>query len=243
MSGSLPDGYTLKARWLPAALVTVPLLVLMLSTFELDALLGLAGPATASLVFGVVAGEIARSRGKVVELSLVRKWSGLPTTRSLRAISDSDPERRRRRGQVEAVSGRQLPNLLEQETDPSGSDSIIERAVRAALVVLRSEDGSGFEVLHNENISYGFRRNLLALRPFGIVVSVAALGFTLAITVFGVLAWAVATPILLVQAVVGALWIAVATREWVREQAESFGERFFIVLDAAAARRVSLTEK
>lgn len=243
MTGNHLDAYTLKARWLPATLVTVPVLVLMLSTFELDALVGFAGPATASVLFGVVAGEIARSRGKVVEVLLVQEWNGLPTTRSLRAISDTDPERRRRRDQLEAVSGRQLPDLLEQETDPSGSDSIIERAVRAVLVVLRHEEGSGFDVLHNENISYGFRRNLLALRPFGLVVSLAALVFTLAVTVLGVLAWAVATPMLLVQAVVGVLWIAVARRNWVREQAESFSDRFFILLDAAAARRSTLPRK
>ncbi|MDN3495012.1 hypothetical protein QL996_03655 [Planococcus sp. APC 4015] len=237
MSG--PDAYTVKARWLPAALVTVPIVVLMISTFELDAFIGIVGPAGVSLLFGVVAGEIARSRGKGVELSLVRDWGGLPTTRSLRATPVSDPERRRRREQVEAVSGRRLPSLLEQESAPSESDTIIEQIVRTALAVLRSEESSGVDVLQNENISYGFRRNLYALRPFGLVVAVAAFGFTFAVTVLGILAWAVATPILLIQATVGVLWLAIARRDWVKEQAESFEDRFFIALDAAAARRTT----
>ena len=233
------DAYTVKARWLPAALVTVPIIVLMISTFELDALIGIVGPVGASLLFGVVAGEIARSRGKGVEVSLVRDWGGLPTTLSLRAIPVSDPHRRHRREQVEALSGRRLPSLLEQESAPSESDLIIEQVVRTALAVLRSEEGNGFDVLQNENISYGFRRNLLALRPFGLVIAVAAFGFTFAVTVLGLLAWAVATPILVIQAAVGVLWLAIARRDWVKEQAESFSDRFFIVLDATAARRAT----
>lgn len=235
MTGSPFDAYSLKARWAPAMLAIVPVLVLMLSAFDVAALIGTLGPATASLVVGFVANEIVRGRGRRVERALVREWGGLPTTRELRATSDPSPERRRRRQQVEKMSNRELPALIEQSEAPAASDRIVDQAVRTVLVVLRHGESAGISLLHKENISYGFRRNLLALRPFGLAVSLTAFIFTLVLNLNEVLSWAVGAPIIAVQLIVTALWVFVAKRAWVLEQAETFSDRFFTVLDAVAA--------
>ncbi|MCC4249669.1 hypothetical protein [Microbacterium testaceum] len=243
MVGGHFDSYTLKARWLPAALVTVPVLMLMLSTIELSALLGSVGPATASLLFGVVASEIARSRGRKIERELAGQWGGMPTTRALRAVAGADTEVRRRRLQLEAFTGRKLPGFAEQEADPRGADEAIAQAVRTALALLRSAAEAGTDLLQSENTSYGFRRNLFALKPFGLVVSAVALGIAVSVACVGLLSWLVVVPILLVQVLVTALWVLVARQSWVREQAEVFADRFFTVLDAATTLAAPVAAK
>ncbi len=226
------DAYTLKARWAPAAFVATPVLALALSTFELSAVVGLTGPATAALILGLLASELARSRGRLLQLRLVEQWDGLPTTRALRATpSPMQGLRARRRNQVAALSGNALPSYAEQVSEPVETDKIIARAVRVAIAQLRHDEAPSASILQSENTSYGFRRNLAGLRMFGLVVAILSILAGSLAALNGLITWNLALPMLAIQTAMAICWLLVPTHGWVKDQAEIFAERFFDAIE------------
>jgi len=59
----------------------------------------------------------------------------------------------------------------EEAADPTAADGLYQSAIDWLLEQTR--DTRKFSLLLNENIDYGFRRNLLGLKPIALVVSVA----------------------------------------------------------------------
>jgi hypothetical protein len=83
--------------------------------------------------------------------------------------------------------------------------------------------------VHDENIQYGFRRNLLGLKPIGLflVVAVAITAAIVAAVNFHP-ADAVALGI---DLLVGLGWVAEVNRGWVRQAADTYAERLFETLE------------
>jgi len=83
-----------------------------------------------------------------------------------------------------------------------------------------------------ENCNYGFRRNMLGLRPWGMSVSlltVLAVLAGLATTLVGISKFS--EGILALAAVVAVIafviWWRAVTRDWVKRVAETYAERLF----------------
>ncbi|HEY1594866.1 MAG TPA: hypothetical protein VGF74_05700, partial [Thermoleophilaceae bacterium] len=66
-----------------------------------------------------------------------------------------------------------LPTADEEAMDPDGADGAYDEA--AATLRELSRDPARFALLHKENTSYGFRRNLLGLRPWGRAIACVTL--------------------------------------------------------------------
>lgn len=64
--------------------------------------------------------------------------------------------------------------LEQEQADPTAAD----HSYAAAVAVLReaTRDTNRYPLVFAENVSYGFRRNCWAIRPFGIVTSSLAIG-------------------------------------------------------------------
>lgn len=169
------DRYSRQARLLPALLTLFPafltVAVWVPALYQLAA--GLTGLAIACGVLTVLA-HFARSRGRKLEKQLIQEWGGLPTTIWLRK---SD-------GYLEIETKQRYYNFLESSIpdwkapteDVEASDRLYSSAVRWLLE--RTRDVQQFPLVFKENISYGFRRNCLGLKPFAIAVSVLAAGYT-----------------------------------------------------------------
>jgi hypothetical protein len=66
-----------------------------------------------------------------------------------------------------------LPTEQEETADPQQADEIYDAAGLALRVRARGLPGA--ELVHEQNCEYGFRRNVLGLRPYALSVAVAGL--------------------------------------------------------------------
>lgn len=158
------DRYSLQARLAPALLTSFPAILLIAIQFPLlyETAAGLIGLV---LVCGVltVASHFARTRGKKVEERLNSKWGGRPTTRFL--LNANGELDNRTHSRYLAFFSKKVPDW--SLGDDKRAD--LESAVRWLLE--RTRDTSVYGLVFKENISYGFRRNCLGMRPIGLLIA------------------------------------------------------------------------
>ena len=73
------------------------------------------------------------------------------------------------RSYIEAHSGLTLPSIEQEESDPKSATD--ERLVAVKWLLEHTRPTAGATLLLDENISYGFARNLLGLKLYGLVIS------------------------------------------------------------------------
>jgi hypothetical protein len=168
----LKDPYQRQARTFPGLLTVLPLLVPLLWIFGpkspiLTALLGLVGGCGAIYALG----SVARGRGKRLEDKLFADWGGMPTTLILRhRDSFLDPvSKKRYHDAIKTKLGIALPTAAEESRDFPAADGMYTGATRLLREMTR---GKAHALLLKENIAYGFHRNMLAMRPIGILACV-----------------------------------------------------------------------
>lgn len=172
------DPYERPARLYPALLALLPLLALIMLLYGPKAK-ALTGAVTVAVSCGglYLTTNLCRELGKRLEEKLYRAWGGKPSTQLLR---HRDPT-------IEAVTKRRyhaflagkinvpFPNKDQEASDPGAADDIYQSGVRWLLNHTRPEDGKKFDLIFKENVAYGFRRNALGVKPFGLLLSVASL--------------------------------------------------------------------
>jgi hypothetical protein len=168
------DAYNRTARVFPALIALLPIGWTALAFGFVPPNLG-AG-VVALLVTGCALyffASLARSWGKTLETKLRQEWGTWPTTLFLRHRDNryEKPTKARYHAALAKLTGLTLPTEAEELNDPSGADEIYRSATKQ-LLELRC--GPQYELLHSENASYGFRRNLLGLKRIAISVAVAA---------------------------------------------------------------------
>lgn len=236
------DSYSLKARLFPAFIMLSPIALGAIAwapdgNLPLGSMLGLLGSGGLSVLLA----EFVRDIGKEKEPVLWRSWGGAPTTQLLRHRNTSiNPHIRQKwRSQIEQITDTTLPTLAEEADDPNGTDQIYE----AAVLHLREIKREGADLALKENTSYGFRRNLWAIRSAGITICV-----------IGLLSCAVATgframkgsqeltdqPPIICATVIAFLlvmWVVRVTPTWVRTTAFEYANRLLgSMLSSEAAK-------
>ncbi len=162
------DPYERKARVVPGLLVALPVVVPLLCVYgakhpALTSLIGLLGGSGAIYVLA----SVARGRGKQLEERLVTLWGGMPTTIALRhrdKFLDS-VSKQRYHTEITAKLGIVMPTAEEESASPDKADDIYVGATKRLRELTRSNK----QLLLKENIAYGFHRNMLAMKPVGIV--------------------------------------------------------------------------
>lgn len=224
------DVYALRARLYPAFLCVLPVLAYVFVLLGKPDGVELWMPFAGSLGLLFFLANVVRSRGKKREATLVETWGGMPTTLLLRhRTPGNQPLRERRRRRLEAVIGEPLPTEADEQYSPAAADDQYVTAVRVLISRVRDAADKHPRV-HEENINYGFRRNLLALKTPALVILVLALGADVAI---GVLAdqWIKAAVLGGIHLLALTAWPVVVTAGWVRETADSYAERLFDALE------------
>ncbi len=128
--------------------------------------------AVASLLYFLA--SIARSRGKFAEIKLLKKWGAWPTTLLLRhrdKTIDKPTKARYHRALSKLCNGLKFPSEREEKNAPQEADDIYRSATKKLIEQRR---GPQYALIHAENASYGFRRNLYGLKPVGICLTVLA---------------------------------------------------------------------
>lgn len=236
------DRYDVCARILPGILAIFPVLVAVLLHFPwmMPSSFG-----RAALMAAVVAavlwaiGAWARGYGRRTQKRLVEKWGGQQTELLLR---HSDPRieaatKARYHTALRAlVPDGVLPTAEEEARAPSAALLAYRSAVRR---LIENRRDTRDHLVLAENISYGFWRNLHALRVPGLVLAFASAAWQLLPDAMAVIGGAEFVPASMTSASIGAigmtgwgicLWI-IADESRVRDAASGYAERLLGTLD------------
>jgi hypothetical protein len=167
------DRYSVIARLYPAVLCALPALWTVVLIVPQWSAARAMGSALASACLMYLLTTIARHQGKLIERRLLRQWGGWPTTTLLRHRNRSieAPTKARYHAALSTFMGLEnLPTAEQEAASPGHADHLYRSATRRLL-----EQGRGNKLVQAENESYGFRRNLYALRTIAVVVAATAL--------------------------------------------------------------------
>lgn len=182
------DRYNRQARLYPALLAFLPaILTLVIRYPPLLTSNATATVMTLSISCGLLflLTTVARSRGKIAERRLLKKWGGWPTTLWLRHSDTNLPPQTKARyhaALIKHVPGLNLPTADEERVNPiEVADNAYRSAVEWLKEYCRTHD---CPLVEKENAEYGFRRNLRGLRPLGVALTCVGLLATVAWSLF-----------------------------------------------------------
>lgn len=165
------DKYTRQARLKPSLLVVLPVFVTVAVWLpKVWTLLGGLTAIISACGLTFLLAEVARFQGRKVEREMIATNGGKFTTILLRHRDPtiSTATKRTYHAFLKKASKRSLPSLENEQTNPVEADDCYRGAVEWLLEATRSE--RRFPLVRAENISYGFRRNLLGLKPPALVL-------------------------------------------------------------------------
>jgi hypothetical protein len=166
------DAYTMRARLVPAIIAGAPAFAfaaIFVSWGKIGWTHLIAG--TALTVLFAVFADVARRRGRAIEPTVIAKMGGLPTTVTLRH-RDATYDAATKAGFHKFIAAKleqPAPSAEEEGADPQAADAYYVRG--ATWLRENTRNTKKFDVLFNENVSYGFRRNLLGLKLPGFLLN------------------------------------------------------------------------
>lgn len=243
------DPYDRQARLYPGLLALFPLAIAVTIVFaqQASALGNLAVAAAGCGALYWMAG-VARDRGTRMEPDLFKTWGGKPSIQLLRHRNEAiDPVTKARLHTFLAAKlGVSFPTAAQEAKEAGEADRLYESATRWLLEQTR--DTSKHSLLFTENISYGFRRNMLGMRWIGLTAAMlAAIWLVLDTAVALPAAWADLGSLLVtmptghrlgvtVCAAAATVWILGVSRDRVRAAAFSYAERLVAACESLADR-------
>jgi len=240
------DGYERKARLYPGLVLVAPLAVSGFAFVSGDM------SAIKSLVTVVVAcggafllGQLARDAGKRREKSLFEEWGGLPSVAIFRHRDnrvDSITKLRYHKTLSNVVKGTTAPTIEDEREDPAAADLVY--TAWSTFVRLNTRDTKKYPLLFQENVNYGYRRNIFGLRPVGIIACI------LCCAIDGARCWQLFSETRQVgEAVAGAfafsfmllmLWVFQFSSAWVRVPADAYAERLAEATDTLGLKKAAV---
>ena len=168
------DRYTRKARVLPVYLTAAPVVLAIAATLPEGLNLPLAG--VSAIVFPPLLyfmSQVASDFGKRLEPALWDSWGGPPTTQFLRHDNEQlNPVTRARIHAKLRAFGLRVPTAEEEKSDRERALEFYSSAVDD--IRRRTRDSKRFHLVYEGNIEYGYRRNMLGLKPVGLAIAALA---------------------------------------------------------------------
>lgn len=169
--------YELKARIFPASLTILPFVITILLWFP--QIISLESSLLISIISIIILfflGKLAREKGKKVQSKLIQKWGSLPATLQLSHLDNTiDIETKKRYHDYlqKNIEGLKLPSRSEEIKNPKSSRNKYESAVK--WLIENTRDTKKFPLLYQDNINYGYSRNMLGLKWLGMIISIFSL--------------------------------------------------------------------
>ena len=236
------DPYDRRARLSPALLAVLPVVFLFISLFPnaqavWTSLSGVAVYCGCTMLMV----QLGRSRGKSLEPELFRAWDGKPSVAMLRHCDTRLVQATKDR--YRAFLERNVPELRfaspEQEKKcPTQADDGYESATNWLLTQTR--DRERFRLIFEENINYGFRRNITGLKPLAVLTDILVVAILLAwfsflwtseflSTLNSMGIYAQINGILVIFHLI--VFLFVVTRDWIRIPAEAYARQLLAACD------------
>lgn len=159
------DAYTIRARVFPAIIAAIPalaMLILLVSSTGLAVSSGIA--VIGVLIILYMFSDFARSQGKKIEPRIYELLGGKPSVTMMRRADtalDTD-SKDRYRAFLASKLNRTAPTAAEEAQNQAGADAFYEQA--GTWLRENTRDTRKFSILFNENITFGYRRNLFGLK-------------------------------------------------------------------------------
>ncbi|MCR5882157.1 hypothetical protein LRS03_04490 [Rhizobacter sp. J219] len=166
------DAYSMRARLFPASIAASPALAaiaMLISWKSLELSNTVATLALVVLLFAIA--DFARERGRAVERKLYASKGGMPSVTMFRY---SDPtidqgSKERYRTFLAAKLGKPVPGLEAEQADVGAADSFYDQC--GVWLREQTRDTKKFALLFGENVTYGFRRNLLGVKWLALLLN------------------------------------------------------------------------
>src|SRR5665213_746722 len=168
------DTYTIRARVFPAIIAAIPALAMLILLVSWTGLALSSGIATVGLVVILyMFSDFARSQGRKVEPHIYKLQGGKPSVTMMRRADASldSALKDRYRDFLANKLARAAPTAAEEEQNQAAADAFYEQA--GTWLRENTRDTKKFSILFNENITYGYRRNLLGLKWIALGLNLA----------------------------------------------------------------------
>jgi hypothetical protein len=172
------DAYTIRGRVFPAIIAAIPALAMVILLVSWTGLALSSGIAAIGLIIILyMFSDFARSQGKKIEPRTYKLQGGKPSVTMMRRADtslDTDSKDRYRAFLASKLT-RTAPTAAEEEQNQAVADAFYEQA--GTWLRENTRDTKKFSILFIENISYGYRRNLLGLKwvALGLNLAVVAI--------------------------------------------------------------------
>lgn len=229
------DRYTVSARFLPAAVIAAPLALAVYTWAPFD--VGLARGTAVIFVLTAVAYVLShptRDVGRKLEERLWPAWGGAPSITFLRhrdTTIDPITKERFHTSLVALGAVSSLPTKEAELCEPGEAD----HAYAAACNWLRSRtrERKLFPLVFEENVNYGYLRNLLACRTWGFTACIVGLISCVIAIWYGRQATVETAVTILVLLYLGFS----VTEEALRRQANTYARRLLESIDTLSNRK------
>jgi hypothetical protein len=182
------DRYSRVARLYPSLFALSPFIWSGLALFPtlLDSFSHSATFAVAIACLFYFFASVSRYRGKLVQERLLKRWGGWPTTTLLRHRDRTIDRitKARYHENISKLTRVTMPTENQERQDVEEADSIYQSAIYVLKEKRRTPEDN---LILDENTSYGFRRNLLGVKPIAICMTLSTAGLT-------ALSWWLITP-------------------------------------------------
>lgn len=170
------DHYTINARFKPAFFSILPAVITVFAWLPVSKTI-IGSTLTILISFGVMTfiSSLISNLGNKVQEKLFSQWGGAPTTIIMRHSDDTlDKHTTSRYHQWlnTKINNIEMPNIEDEKTNPDDA----EHKYRSATNYLReySRNKKKYPTVYNDNVSYGFSRNLLAIKKFGLFITLVS---------------------------------------------------------------------
>ncbi len=233
----ISNEYERKARLYPALILLAPLTVTVLVLISNNlSVFNSVGTVVAVSGGAFLLAQLARDAGKKGEKDLFVQWGGLPSVAILRHRDtriDSITKARYHQKLAKLVKGTKAPSAKNEEAKPTAIDEVY--TAWSNYLRVNSRDTNKYALLFQENINYGFRRNIWGMRVFGILLSAIP---SIISAVFLCQRYRASAKLsnelvaaLIFSIIFLGLWIFCFTSQWVRVPADAYAERLAEIAD------------
>ncbi|WP_342710042.1 hypothetical protein AAFG13_37625 [Bradyrhizobium sp. B124] len=234
------DTYTVYARLFPAIIAAAPAIALawaVIAGKEVRLVQAISG--TALTVLLMVLADVARRRGKAIEPRLNEQMGGLPSVTMLRHRDKTFDAaiKTRMHGLLAAKLGEAAPSYEQELAAPELADGFYARAGNWLRENTRNK--KKFDILFNENVTYGYRRNLFALKLPALALNVL---IVIGCAIYLLYPWANHVPIdalpVFVIAFLHAAYLAIfSTRSAVEEASRTCARQLLMSTESPILRK------
>ena len=169
------DRYNRQARVFPVYIMIAPVILVLAAVLPEGLNLQLGAAAAIFFVpLAFLCAQVGADFGKRLEKPLWTKWDGPPTTRFLRhSNTEFNAVTREQLHRKLRSLGLNVPSVDCQQRNPQAVDAYWEACTEE--LIKRTRNHKQFPRVFQGLTEYGFRRNLLGLKPFGLPLCIVAL--------------------------------------------------------------------